>query len=174
MTEGLLRPEPVIVVGLDETPSARNALHWAARQARLTGAIVQAIHVVDWPIGIAAFATELPNGDGFLQDTQIRRPYRRGIQRLFLEVDPAPDWSLQFAVGDASRILIRAAAGADLLVIGARAPADPAADWHVRASLFLGQTTCPVVLVPDQVSPTSPPQGPESLATEVDSRVIET
>ena len=66
--------------------------------------------------------------------------------------DPAPDWSLQFAVGDASRSLIRAAAGADLLVIGARTPDDPAADWHVRAGLFLGQTRCPVVLVPDQVT----------------------
>ena len=150
MSEGSPRREPTIVVGLDETRSAMNALRWAARQARLTGSILQAIHVVDWPIGIAAFATELPDDDGFLEDTKIRPPYRRGIQRLFLEVDPAPNWSLRFAAGDASRILIRATAGADLLVIGAHTPDDPAADWHVRAGLFLGQTSCPVVLVPDQ------------------------
>jgi hypothetical protein len=153
MTEAIPRPpESVIVVGLDETPSARSALLWAARQARLTGAIVQAIHVVDWPIGVSAFAADAPDDDGFLQDNQIRGSYRSGIQRLFGDVDPAPDWSLQFAVGDASRILIRAAAGADLLVIGARTPDDPAADWHIRAGLFLGQTRCPVVLVPDQVT----------------------
>ena len=162
MSQGLARPEPVIVVGLDESPSAVNALRWAARQARLTGAIIEAIHVVDWPVGIATFATGPPDGDGLLEATQIRRAYRRGIEQLFLEVDPAPDWLLQFAVGDASRILIRAAVGADLLVIGARTHADPAADWHVRASLFLGQTTCPVVLVPDQMSPASPPRRPES------------
>ncbi len=156
MTEAARGPEPVIVVGLDETPSARSALLWAARQARLAGAIIQAIHVVDWPIGVAAYATELPDGDGFLSETKISGAYRRGIQGLFGEVDPPPEWSLQFAVGDASRILIRAAAGADLLVIGARTPDDPAADWHVRAGLFLGQTSCPVVLVPDQVSATSP------------------
>ena len=157
MTEAYRSRESVIVVGLDETPSATNALRWAARQARLTGAIMQAIHVVDWPIGLAAFATDLPDGEGFVEESRIRQPYRRGIQRLFAEVDPPPNWLLQFAVGDAGQILLRAASGADLLVIGARTAADPAADWHVRAGLFLGQASCPVVLVPDQISATSPP-----------------
>jgi nucleotide-binding universal stress UspA family protein len=149
MTASVPPTEPTIVVGLDETPSATNALHWAARQARLTGAVIQAIHVVDWPIGVAAFATDPPNDDGMLPENQLREPYRRGIQQLFAEVDPAPDWSLCFAVGDAGQILIRAAANAELLVIGARAATDPAADWHVRAGFLLGQTRCPVVLVPD-------------------------
>lgn len=46
-----------IVVGLDDTPTARAALCWAARHARLTGATVRAVHVIDWPIGIEAFGS---------------------------------------------------------------------------------------------------------------------
>lgn len=156
MTDNVQPTASTIVVGLDETPSATNALQWAARQARLTGAVIQAIHVLDWPIGVAAFAAEPPNDDGLLPENQISEPYRRGIQQLFAEVDPAPDWSLRFAVGDAGQILIRAAASADLLVIGARTTTDPAADWHVRAGLLYGQTRCPVVLVPHEVSASRP------------------
>jgi hypothetical protein len=171
MTEGSTGSAPGIVVGLDESPSARSALLWAARQARLTDTSIQAIHVLDWPIGIAAFTTEPPDGDGFLHDTQIQQRYRAGIRRLFDEVDPAPDWSLRFAVGDAGRILVRAAAGAELLVIGARTPDDPAADWHVRAGLFFGQATCPVVLVPERMF-MNPQRGPDpgrSQGAEIDS-----
>ena len=156
MTEAYRSRGYVIVVGLDETPQRRAPFGWAARQARLTGAIMRAIHVVDWPIGVAAFATDLPDGEGFVEVSRISQPYRRGIQRLFAEVDPPPTWLLQFAVGDAGQILLRAASGADLLVIGTRVAADPAADWHVRADLFPGQASCPVVLVPDQMTATSP------------------
>jgi len=34
-----------IVVGLDLSPSARAALHWAAEQARATGQTLRAVHV---------------------------------------------------------------------------------------------------------------------------------
>jgi nucleotide-binding universal stress UspA family protein len=46
-----------IVVGLDDTPTARAALRWAAEEARLTGATVRAVHVIDWPIGIEAYGS---------------------------------------------------------------------------------------------------------------------
>ncbi|HEX3196765.1 MAG TPA: universal stress protein, partial [Propionibacteriaceae bacterium] len=59
------RGEPQrIVVGLDDTPTARAALRWAARQARLTGATVRAVHVIDWPIGIEAFGSMEVGEDG--------------------------------------------------------------------------------------------------------------
>jgi Universal stress protein family len=38
-----------IIVGIDDSPSARAALHWAAAYARSTGAALPAIQVVDWP-----------------------------------------------------------------------------------------------------------------------------
>ena len=41
-----------IVVGLDESISSRTALKWAARQATLTGSVLRAVHVIDWPYGL--------------------------------------------------------------------------------------------------------------------------
>ena len=67
-----------IVVGLDDTPTARAALRWAARQARLTGATVRAVHVIDWPIGIEAFGSVEVGEDGRLPDEKVSAPYRRG------------------------------------------------------------------------------------------------
>ena len=41
-----------IVVGLDESSTSRAALAWAANQAVLTGSVLRAIHVLDWPYGL--------------------------------------------------------------------------------------------------------------------------
>ena len=43
-----------IVVGLDDSPPAKAALRWAAEYARLTGARLRAVSVVDWPLGVHA------------------------------------------------------------------------------------------------------------------------
>ena len=73
------RGEPQrIVVGLDDTPTARAALRWAANQARLTGATVRAVHVIDWPIGIEAFGSIEVGEDGRLPEEKVSGPYRRG------------------------------------------------------------------------------------------------
>jgi universal stress protein family protein len=40
-----------IVVGLDDSPSAKAALRWAAEQAIRKRAALRAIHVLDWPYG---------------------------------------------------------------------------------------------------------------------------
>jgi hypothetical protein len=42
-----------INVGLDDSPSGRAALSWAARQAVLAESLLRAIHVLDWPCGVA-------------------------------------------------------------------------------------------------------------------------
>jgi nucleotide-binding universal stress UspA family protein len=38
-----------IIVGIDDSPSAGAARHWAAVYARSTGAALRGIQVVDWP-----------------------------------------------------------------------------------------------------------------------------
>ena len=43
-----------IVVGLDDSPSSRAALDWAAEQARGVGAVLRAVHVLDWPYGLSS------------------------------------------------------------------------------------------------------------------------
>ena len=112
------------MVGLDDTPTSRAALRWAARQARLTGGTVRAVHVIDWPIGIEAFGSAEVDDDGRLPEEKVSAPYRRGIRRVFDEAFPEPGWQLQFAEGDAGPMLVAEAEGADLLVIGTRANPD--------------------------------------------------
>ena len=41
--------ENVIVVGIDESPSSRAAIRWAADYARANGCRLQAVHVLIWP-----------------------------------------------------------------------------------------------------------------------------
>jgi nucleotide-binding universal stress UspA family protein len=138
-----------IVVGLDDTPTARAALHWAARQARLTGATVRAVHVIDWPIGIEAYGSVEVEQEGRLPEEKVSAPYRRGIKRVFEEASPEPGWQLQFAEGDAGSVLVAEAADADLLVIGTRTNPDWTGDVSGPvAHHVLSRMTCPVVAVP--------------------------
>ena len=144
------RGEPQrIVVGLDDTPTARAALRWAARQARLIGATVRAVHVIDWPIGIEAFGSMEVGDDGLLPEEKVSAPYRRGIWRVFEEASPEPGWQLQFAEGDAGPVLVAESADADLLVIGTRTNPDWTGDVSGPvAHHCLSHMTCPVVAVP--------------------------
>ena len=43
-----------IVVGLDDSPSGKAGLQWAAEQARSVGAVLQAVHALGRPYGFAA------------------------------------------------------------------------------------------------------------------------
>src|SRR4051794_30745358 len=90
-----------IVVGLDDTPSSRAALCWAAREARITGAGLRAVHVIDWPIGILAFGDHDVDHEGSVAEQEVRSSYRRGIRRLLDAVDPAEGWQLHYAEGHA-------------------------------------------------------------------------
>ena len=85
-----------IVVGLDESSSSRAALEWAARHARLTGSVLRAVHVLDWPYGLDEADVEPPRSTGpLLTDDQIESLYRGRITSVFDEVRPLPDWLMQ-------------------------------------------------------------------------------
>jgi len=45
--------EPRIVVGVDGSPSSRQALRWAARQAKLTEASLEVVTGWEWPVTFA-------------------------------------------------------------------------------------------------------------------------
>ena len=138
-----------IVVGLDDTPTARAALRWAARQAHLTGASVRAVHVIDWPIGIEAFGSIEVEEEGRLAEEKVSPPYRRGIRSVFEEASPEASWQLLFAEGETGPVLVAEATGADLLVIGARTNPDWTGDVSGPIAHYcLSRTTCPVVTVP--------------------------
>jgi nucleotide-binding universal stress UspA family protein len=109
-----------IVVGVDGSPSSRSALAWAVRQAELTGASVDAVAAWHYPVmlGGYAWAPAVPVGDSDFE----------GISAAALSdavaavVDPARAVKLTTTVteGNAAQVLLAAAEGADLLVVGSR------------------------------------------------------
>ncbi len=109
-----------IVVGLDDSPSSKAALSWAAEQARNVGAVLRAVHVLDWPraLGIAGFPA--PSDFMDVSREEVEDSYRQAITALFDVVSPPPDWILQFASGDPGWILVQQSKDAHLLVVGTR------------------------------------------------------
>ena len=151
---------PEIVVGLDESDSARAALRWAAEEAVRSGSGLRAVHALSWPFGAE---TEHPeDAVRQLSFEEVDELYRSNISRIFDSVKPRPDWILQFAQGDAGPVLVRQADHAAMLVVGT--------PYHVGlgrlitgsvAHYCLNHATCPVVAVPARTvsAPATPTTG---------------
>jgi nucleotide-binding universal stress UspA family protein len=153
-----------IVVGLHDSPPAKAALRWAAEQARVTGARLRAVSVVDWPLSVHADGRPILRAAGPGQYDEVGHDYRAMISAVFAEIDPPSDWVLEFEVGRAGNVLVRASEHARLLVVGT--------GEHVGlGKILLGSTShyclsharCPVVAVPttqpEPVSQISPGSG---------------
>ncbi len=135
---------PTIVVGVDGSPSSREALRWAVQQAGYTGAHLHAMTVwsmpttygwvppvadFDWKgTAAATLETVLAENAGDLPAERLRR---------------------EVVEGHAARRLLDAAEGAELLVVGS--------DGHGRfAEMLLGSVAlhvvtharCPVAVIP--------------------------
>jgi nucleotide-binding universal stress UspA family protein len=106
---------PRIVVGVDGFESSKAALRWAIRQAKLTGAVVEA--VIAWHV---------PAGTGMVPTADMP-DYQQDAFEILAEamaetstVDPDVQVCPRVVEGQAGRILVAAAEGADLLVVGSR------------------------------------------------------
>jgi Universal stress protein family len=126
-----------IVVGVDDSLSARAAIRWAAEYARSTGTVLRAI-----PVVVLAPAHELyayPEVADYLyrDATQVEDAYRLPSMRVFEEVHPELNWTLQFAHGHAGQIMVgeskRGAAGT-------RRPGTPG---RREAACWLGRSLLP-------------------------------
>lgn len=106
---------PSIVVGVDGSDASKAALRWAAKYAQLTGGNVQA--VISW---------EFPPTYGFYVDYSEAAFVEDGRKTLEKTVSEAlgdpPPVPMTFSVveGRPAGVLIDAAQGADLLVVGSR------------------------------------------------------
>lgn len=111
------RPEerPRIVVGVDGFESSRAALRWAIHQAKLTGAVVEAVTAWHIPAGTGLMATaDMPD----YQD-DARTVLAEAITEMCTadtEVEVRP----RVVAGRAAQVLVDAAEGAELLVVGCR------------------------------------------------------
>jgi nucleotide-binding universal stress UspA family protein len=141
--------DSTIIVGIDDSPSSRAALSWAARLARATRWELRAVHVLEWPVGLTEELSGLPAEVAHLPDSAVDQSFRHGMRRVFDEVDPPSGWALQFAEGDTAEMLVRLAAEAELLVIGSR---EHDTSGRVLAGgishYCISHATRPVVVVP--------------------------
>jgi nucleotide-binding universal stress UspA family protein len=133
-----------VVVGVDGSPASRDALRWAADEARLRGASLLVVHT--WEPVPAALAARTGLGDEVLRDAAGAVLDQTITDAL---ADRAGlDLRRNLVMGAPSYGLINAAAGARLLVVGARGRGG-------FDDLLLGSTssqcllhaTCPVAVV---------------------------
>ena len=110
----------VIAVGMDGSESAAAALRWAAAEARLRGARLRVVHA--WNVPTIAYA-----GSGFVPPASFEDDLAQAAETAlgqWLDAARADLEGLEVerhsAEGHSSTVLVDAAAGADLLVVGSR------------------------------------------------------
>lgn len=138
-----------IVVGIDGSRSSREALAWAVREARVHGAKVTAVYVYE-------LVSPLVMIEGIAMPTPVAEDVRvdaeRYVERIVDEAVSEADRDLVLAQaieGPIARVLLQAAEGADLLVVGSRGLGG-------FSGLLLGSVshklvhhaTCPIVVLP--------------------------
>lgn len=168
-----LDPRPPVVVGLDDSPSGRAALAWAAEQARLTAQPLRAVHVAHispvggygaLPTGGLGPVGAAPGAAGQLGPlAEIPRRAAApdpgpgpaaappaSIQLAFDAVDPGPEWTLEVVESaDVSTALLDRASGAALLVLGTGEHTGLSRLTHGSVShQCLSHATVPVTAVP--------------------------
>ncbi|MCE3555152.1 universal stress protein [Pseudonocardia sp. RS11V-5] len=133
-----------IVVGVDGSPSSLQALRWAMRQSELTGAPVRAVSawsipVHHGPMVVAQVWSDWPELARQALDVAVRDALPPEQVRVV---------RTEVAEGNASAVLLDAAKGAELLVVGSRGHGG-------FVGLLLGSTAqhvtthahCPVLVV---------------------------
>jgi nucleotide-binding universal stress UspA family protein len=111
---------PRIVAGVDGSASSLAALRWAVRQAELTRGTVEAVIAWQFPA--------VGGGYGWAPVAMIETGDPQEIaaktvtEAISSVVDPASDVKVSSQVGEgaAAQVLLDAAVGADLLVVGSR------------------------------------------------------
>jgi nucleotide-binding universal stress UspA family protein len=145
------RRSPRLVVGVDGSPGSYAAMRWAVDQARMAGATVVAIYVLE-PVVPLDFT-----GAGFtavsqLDTRELHRAGREVIDRVVADAADGFTGEVQRLViehANPGQALVRAARDASLLVVGTHR--------HHGLGFLLGSTgascvrhaTCPVVVIPE-------------------------
>jgi len=139
---------PRIVVGVDGSPPAMAALRWAVRQAKLTGATVDAVAAWQYPAVVAGYgwAPVMP-----AEDIDFGEIAEKTVADAISEVvAPGSDVRVSARVeeGNAARVLLDAADGADLLVVGSRGHGGLAGALLGSVSQHcVHHSPCPVVII---------------------------
>jgi len=138
-----------IIVGLDDSPSAKAGLRWAAEQAIRRQAVLRAIHVFDWPYGPEDTTVDARGKNANVTFDAAQAAYVAGITKVFDDISPRPDWLIQFATGEPGPVLVRQSHDSQLLVVGTREHVGLGRLLTGSISHYcLSRAGCPVVSVP--------------------------
>jgi nucleotide-binding universal stress UspA family protein len=113
---------PRIVAGVDGSPSSASALRWAIGQAERTGASVDAVMAWHYPAMAASAGYGLAAGGIESADDFKEAAEKIVAAAISSGLDPASEVHVhsRVAEGNAARVLLDAADGAELLVVGSR------------------------------------------------------
>jgi nucleotide-binding universal stress UspA family protein len=120
MSANVMNSAPRIVVGVDGSPSSRAALRWAVRQATFTGGRVDAVIAWEIPMMLQSYSWA-PIGAEEAVDFEAEA--NKTIEAVIgEEVEPGDQHLVTSHVvnGHPAQVLLDAASGADLLVVGSR------------------------------------------------------
>ena len=132
-----------IVVGVDGFESSRAALRWAIHQAKLTGAVVEAVTAWQVPVG----AGWVPTADMPDYQDDARSVLCEAITEM-CTLDPDVQVCPRVVEGRAGQVLVDAAEGADLLVVGSRGHGGLAAALLGSVGQYcVHHAPCPVVIM---------------------------
>ncbi|GAA4964258.1 universal stress protein [Actinoplanes utahensis] len=138
-----------IIVGVDGSPGSKKALAWAVNQARLTGATVEAVTTWQDPAKHGtAYGWTSAAFEGDTYATTMVKVLDDTVAEVTAQLSHPGTVLAQIVEGHPAEALVRAAAGAELLVVGSRG-------HGTFSSIMLGSVsqhcvqhaTCPVVVV---------------------------
>ena len=141
---------PLIVVGVDGSDCSKAALTWAITQARLTGANVEAVSAWRDPAMYGYGMGFAPVPDiGESMAALAQKTLDRAVDEVSAALQQPVQVTTRVEEGHPAQILPRAAAGAQMLVVGSRG-------HGAFAGMLLGSVSqhcvqhppCPVVVIP--------------------------
>ena len=140
----------MIVVGFDGSAPAVAALRWAADEAALRGVELHVLQAWDFPQELAALLARRGMADGVPPEAEVAASVQQELEHdvaALLPADRLATVRCRAAEAHPVSMLVEAAAGADLLVVGPRGRGRVAS--LLLGSVTLGcvqQATCPVVV----------------------------
>lgn len=132
----------MIVVGVDGSEPSKEALRWAARQARITGSTLHVVAAWEWPV---SWGWSPPYPANFDPERDTRQALETTVEEV---LGRDIDVRMMVREGRPAPVLLDAAANAELLVVGSRGRGE-------FAGMVLGSVSehcvhhasCPVVVV---------------------------
>jgi len=144
-------PQRLVVVGVDGSRASSAALRWAAEEARVRGATLKVVHA--WHLPTFGYGAYLATADAGFVDWAKQASASLGEQVAeVLGEDPGMPVIAEVSPGLAPQVIVDAADGAELVVVGSRGRGG-------FAGLLLGSVSaqvahhapCPVTIVRGKV-----------------------